>query len=154
MTGYVKEPHTTIFTCPTGCRKTHLVLRLIEKKYNKHFDYIIIVYPTLRWNKTCYAKDWIKNDDKAWLAEPRDRLYQWVEKLSQLTIQKHYLLSMISSLMKALIKKATPIRIGHLRQTSWPLFMAANTVLCCHTKKFKEAGQGHIRVVPKGKGRT
>ena len=31
--------------------------------------------------------------------------------------------------------------------------MAANTVLCRHTKKIKEVGQGHIRVVPKGKGR-
>ena len=31
MTDYLKEPHTTIFTGPTGCGKTHLVLDLIEK---------------------------------------------------------------------------------------------------------------------------
>ena len=31
MTGYIKEPHTTIFTGPTGCGKTQLVLDLIEK---------------------------------------------------------------------------------------------------------------------------
>ena len=47
MTDYIKKPHTTIFTGPTGCGKTHLVLDLIEKEYNKHFDYIIIICPTL-----------------------------------------------------------------------------------------------------------
>ena len=47
MTDYIKEPHTTRFTGPTGCGKTHLVLDLIEEEYNKHFDYIIIICPTL-----------------------------------------------------------------------------------------------------------
>ena len=76
MTDYVKDPHTTIFTGPTDCGKTHLVLDLIEKEYNKHFDYIIIICPTL-----C---DWIKNNDKVWLIEPKDKLYQLIEKLSEL----------------------------------------------------------------------
>ena len=31
MMNYIKEPQTTIFTSPTGCRRTHLVLDLIEK---------------------------------------------------------------------------------------------------------------------------
>ena len=84
MIDYIKEPHTTIFTGPTGCRKTHLVLDLIEKEYNKHFDYIIIICPTLRWNKTYHSRDWIKNDDKVWLIEPKDRLYRWIEKFSEL----------------------------------------------------------------------
>ena len=72
MTGYIKEPHTSIFIGQTGCRKTHLVLELIEKKYSKHFDYIIIIYPTLRENnKTYHAKDCIKNDDNVWLVDPK-----------------------------------------------------------------------------------
>ena len=81
MTDYIKEPHTTIFTGPTRCGKTHLVLDLIEKEYNKHFDYIIIICPTLRWNKTYDVRDWIKNDDKVWLIVPKDKLCQWSEKL-------------------------------------------------------------------------
>ena len=84
MTHYIKESHTTIFTGPTGCRKSHLVLDMIEKEYSKHFDYIIVICPTLRWNKTYHSRDWIKNDDKVWLIEPKDKLYQWIEKLSQL----------------------------------------------------------------------
>ena len=47
MTGYIKKPHTAIFIAQTGCGKTHLVLELIEKEYNKHFDYIVIICPTL-----------------------------------------------------------------------------------------------------------
>ena len=43
MTDYIKEPHTTIFTSPMDCGKTQLLLDLIEKEYDKHFDYIIII---------------------------------------------------------------------------------------------------------------
>ena len=67
MTDNIKKSHTTIFTGPTDCGKTHLVLNLIEKEYNKHFDYIIIICPTVRWHKTYHSRDWIKNDDKVWL---------------------------------------------------------------------------------------
>ena len=84
MTEYIKKPHTSIFTGLTGCAKTHLVLELIENQYNKHFDNITIIGPTIRWNKTYHSKNWIKTDDKVWLIEPKDRLYQWIEKLSQL----------------------------------------------------------------------
>ena len=100
MTGYIKDPHTTIFPVPTKYGKIHLVLNLIEKEYNKHFDYIIIICPTLRYNKTYHSKEWIKNDDKVWLIEPPkyiirqtlrnnkavsekvSGLYYWIEKLS------------------------------------------------------------------------
>ena len=57
---YIKEPHTAKFTGPASRGETQLVLDLIEKKYSRHFDYIIIICPTLRWNKTYHAKAWIK----------------------------------------------------------------------------------------------
>ena len=65
MTGYIKKPHTAIIIGLTGCGKIHLVLDLIEKEYNSHFDCIVIIFPTLRDNNvTYYSRDWIKNDDK------------------------------------------------------------------------------------------
>ena len=76
MTEYVKEPHMAMFNGQTKCGKTHLVLGLDENQYNKHFDYIIIICPTIRWNKTYLSRNWVKNDDKVWLVEPKDRLYQ------------------------------------------------------------------------------
>ena len=39
---------------------------------------------TLRENDTYHAKEWIKNDDKVWLVDPKDNLYQWIKKLSEL----------------------------------------------------------------------
>ena len=86
MTEYIKEPYTAIFTGQTKCRKTDLVLDLIENQYNKHFDYIIIICPTLRWNKTYHSKDWLKNDDKVWLIEPKDKPYQWIGNFLQLLL--------------------------------------------------------------------
>ena len=84
MTGYIKDRHTTIFTGQTGCGKTHLVLDLIEKEYKKHFDYIVALCPTVRIDETYHVREWIRNDDRVWLIEPNDNLYQWIGKLSQL----------------------------------------------------------------------
>ena len=50
MTGYTKEPHRAVFTGQTNCGKTHLVLELIEKEYNKNFDFIVIIGPMIREN--------------------------------------------------------------------------------------------------------
>ena len=85
MTRYIKKPHTSIFIGQTGCGKTRLDLELIENQYNNHFDYIFVICPTLRENNKIYhAKEWTKNDDKVWLVDPKDNLYQWIKKLSEL----------------------------------------------------------------------
>ena len=84
MTGYIKEPHRAIFTGQTKCGKTHLALEIIQKEYNKHFDYIVIICPTLRENFAYHAKEWIKTSDSAWLVDPKDSLYQWIKKLPEL----------------------------------------------------------------------
>ena len=84
MTGYIKKLHIAILIGQTGCGKTHLVLDLIENQYNNRFDYIVIICPTLQENDTYHAKEWIKNDDKVWLVDPKDNLYQWIKKLSEL----------------------------------------------------------------------
>ena len=72
----MKEPHTAMVIGQTNCGETHLDLGLIENQYNKHFDYIVIICPTIRENSTYHAKDWIKNDNKVWLIDPKDNLYQ------------------------------------------------------------------------------
>ena len=83
--------------------KTCLFLELIGKEYNKHFDYIVIISPTLRENnETYHAKEWIKNDDNVCLVNPKDNLYQSIKKLSELLQFLEVLFIMISLLMKAL----------------------------------------------------
>ena len=49
---FMKEPHTALFVAPTGVRKTHLALSLLETEYRNHFDFIVIICPTLRYNST------------------------------------------------------------------------------------------------------
>ena len=79
---YVKDPHTAIFSGPTGCGKTQRVLDLIETEYKHHFDGIVILCPTLRWNRTYLDRSWIKKDDFVFPLEPKGNLFELVEKLS------------------------------------------------------------------------
>ena len=110
MTEYIKEPHTAMFIGQTNCGKIHLVLELTENHYNNHFDYIVIIYPTLRENSTYHAKEWIKTYDNVWLVEPtKDKLYQWIKKLSQLLAHSETLFIIDDTLlMKALITGDNP----------------------------------------------
>ena len=80
----IKHPHTAIFTGPTGVGKAHLVLNMIETQYNNHFDEIIILCPTIRCNKTYIDRSWVIKDENVWIVEPKDKLYDHIEKLSNL----------------------------------------------------------------------
>ena len=155
LIGYIKEPHISIFIGQTECGKTHLVLELIEKEYNKHFGFIIIICPTLRENDTYHSKEWIKNDNKVKLEEPRDWLYEWNKKLSEL-LRFLKVLSIIDDIIanRSLNKRRQPllelsISGRHRGHYFWLL-----TVVYCYTKKLKKTGQGHICVVCKGKDRS
>ena len=48
----MKEPHTALFVAPTGVGKTHLALDLLVKENKNHLDFIIIICPMLKHNKT------------------------------------------------------------------------------------------------------
>ena len=52
----MKEPHTALFVAPTGVGKTHLALSLLETEYRNHFDFMVIICPTLRYNSTLHTK--------------------------------------------------------------------------------------------------
>ena len=49
---FMKELHTALFVAPTGVGKTQLALNLLENEYRNHFDFIVIICPTLRYNST------------------------------------------------------------------------------------------------------
>ena len=56
---YMKEPHRALFVGFTGCGKTERVLQLLETEYKEHFDFIVIICPTLKYNRTCTSRRWI-----------------------------------------------------------------------------------------------
>ena len=84
MTNCVKEAHTAIFSGPTSCGKTQRVLDLIEKEYKGHFDNIVILCPTLKWNRTYLERPWVWKDNYVFCFEPKGNLFEFIEKLSTL----------------------------------------------------------------------
>ena len=78
----VKQPHTALFIAPTDVGKTYTMLNLLETEYRGCFEYIIILCPTLKWNKTYHERSWIWKEDSVFLIDPKERLMDWIEKLS------------------------------------------------------------------------
>ena len=71
----MKEPHTALLIAPTGVGKTHLALSLLENEYRNHFDFIVIICPTLAHNETYKSRDWVWNDSEVIPIEPGNQLY-------------------------------------------------------------------------------
>ena len=80
----MKEPHTALFVAPTGVGKTHLALSLLETEYRNHFNFIVIIFPTLRYNATYKNQSWVWNDPDVIPIEPGYQLYYLIEKISNL----------------------------------------------------------------------
>ena len=81
---FIKELHTALFVAPTGVGKTHLALSLLENEYRNHFDFIIIICPTLRYSSTYKSRSWVWNDPDVIHIEPGNQLYYLIEKISNL----------------------------------------------------------------------
>ena len=79
----MKEVHTALFVAPTGVGKMHLALNLLESEYRNHFDFIIIICPTLTHNETYKSRGWVWNDPEVILEEPGNQLYYLIEKYSK-----------------------------------------------------------------------
>ena len=81
---FMKEPHTALFIAPTRVGKTHIALSLLEKEYRHHFDFIVIICPTLAHNETYKSRGWVWNDPEFILEEPGNQLYYLIKKYSNL----------------------------------------------------------------------
>ena len=42
-----KFPHSAMFVGVTACGKTEFLLRLLETEYKNHFEFIVILCPTI-----------------------------------------------------------------------------------------------------------
>ena len=80
----MKELHTALFVARTGVGKTHLTLSLLENEYRNHFDFIVIICPTLRYNSSYKSRGWAWNDPDVIPIELGNNLYYLIEKISNL----------------------------------------------------------------------
>ena len=80
----MKEPHTALFVAPTGVGKTHLALSLLENECRNHFNFIVIICPTLRYNSTYKSRGWVWIDPDVIPIEFGNNLYHLIEKISNL----------------------------------------------------------------------
>ena len=71
-----------LFVAPTGIGRIHLALDLLEREYLNHFNFIIILCPTLGYNKTYCLWKWFWDDHYVIPIDPGNHLYDWIERLS------------------------------------------------------------------------
>ena len=68
---FMKEPHTALFVAPTGVGEIHLALNLLENESRNHFDFIVIICPTLAHNEMYKSRGWVWNDPDVIPIEPK-----------------------------------------------------------------------------------
>ena len=57
-----KFPHSAMFVGVTACGKTEFLLQLLETEHKNHFEFIVIMCPTILENKTYLSRKWILDD--------------------------------------------------------------------------------------------
>ena len=62
-----KFPHSAMFIGVTACGKTEFLLRLLETIYKNHFEFIVILCPTVLDNKTYLSRKWIFDDKNVFI---------------------------------------------------------------------------------------
>ena len=67
-----KFPHSAMFVGVTACGKTEFLLQLLETVSEDHFEFIIILCPTIAENKTYLSRKWSFDDKNIFIANPSE----------------------------------------------------------------------------------
>ena len=73
---FPKMPHSAIVSGQTGCGKTVFILDLLKKEYRGVFEHIVILCPTVKYNKTYQNCPWIWSDPEIYILDPENRLHE------------------------------------------------------------------------------
>ena len=84
-----KFPHSAMFVGVMACHKTEFLLPLLETQYKNHFEFIIILCPTILDNKTYLSRKWILNDKNVFVVyDVKGNLNEWI-KLFKNMLRSH-----------------------------------------------------------------
>ena len=131
---FMKEKHTALFVAPTGVGKTHLALNLLENEYRNHFNFIVIICPTLAHNEKYKSRGWVWNDPDVISIEQDNNFYYLIEKISDLLAGSKTLFLINDIIIdEALNKRRQPLLglaiLGHHRQHSLWLLTQSYTAI-------------------------
>ena len=74
-----KFPHSAMFVGVTACGKTEFLLRLLETIYKDHFEFIVILCPTISDNKMYLSRKWILDDKNVFIVfDVEGKLNEWI----------------------------------------------------------------------------
>ena len=74
----METPFNMIIVGMTGCGKTSYLLKMLENKYMKHFEFIILICPTLSWNKTYQEWKYMGDEDLIKIECDHDRVDEFL----------------------------------------------------------------------------
>ena len=115
----MKELHTALFVAPTGVGKTHLALSLLETEYRNHFDFMVTICPTLRYNSTYKNRSWVWNDHDVIPIELGNNLCYLIEKIRDLLTGDKILFLIDDLIVNETLDKcqSTFVRISNIGET-------------------------------------
>ena len=91
-----KFPHSVTFVGCTSCGKSEFLIRLLETQYKNHFEFIVILCPTIAKNKTYLSRKWILDDENVFIVcEIEGKLNEWI-RLFQNMLKGHQTLFIIN----------------------------------------------------------
>ena len=92
----LKFLHSAMFVGVMACRKTEFLLQLLETIYNNHFEFIVILCPTILDTKTYISRKWIFDDKNVFIVcDLEGKLNEWI-KLFKNALKGHQTLFIIN----------------------------------------------------------
>ena len=71
--------HSAMFVGVMACSKSEFLLKLLETIYINHFEFIVILFPTILDNKTYLSRKWILDDKNIFIVcEVEGKLNEWI----------------------------------------------------------------------------
>ena len=84
-----KFPHSAMFVGVIACCKTEFLLRVLETECRNHFEFMVILCPTILDNKTYLSRKWILDDKNVFIVcDVEGKLNEWI-KLFKNTLKGH-----------------------------------------------------------------
>ena len=124
-----KFPHSAMFVGVTACGKTEFLLRLLETVYNNHFEFIVILCPTILDNKTYLSRKWIFDDKNVFIVyDLEGKLNEWI-KLFKNALKGHQTRFIIDDCSaEGEINKKRAFSGRHSNHSLWVLTQKYNSV--------------------------